>query len=105
PVGTPAEFKKAEFGYSLEELTQLAQTNSPALKAQESEIAGKQQGVELARKEFYPDFAVGFSFVERDENPTMYGLMMSAKLPLYFWRKQQPQLEAAQLNLSSARNL
>ena len=105
PVGTPAEFKKAEFGYSLEELTQLAQANSPALKARESEIAGKQQGVELARKEFYPDFAVGFSFVERDENPTMYGLMMSAKLPLYFWRKQQPQLEAAQLNLSSVRNM
>jgi outer membrane protein TolC len=35
----------------------------------------------------------------------MYGLMMSAKLPLYFWRKQQPELEAARLNLSSAKSM
>ena len=60
PVGKPAEFKKAEFAYSLEELTQLAQSNSPALKVSESEISRREQGVELARKEFYPDFAVGF---------------------------------------------
>ena len=35
----------------------------------------------------------------------MYGLMVSAKLPLYFWRKQGPELEAARLNLSSARSM
>jgi len=105
PVGTPAEFMKAAIGYSLEELTQLAQTNSPALKVQESETARRQQGVELARKEFYPDFAVGFTYFERDQNPGMYGLMMSAKLPIYFWRKQGPELEAARLNLSSAKNM
>jgi outer membrane protein TolC len=105
PVGTPAEFKKAEFGYSLEELTQLAQANSPALKARESEIAGKRYGVELARKNYYPDFTVGLTYFERDQNPGMYAPMVSATLPLYFWRKQQPELEAARLNLSSARNM
>ena len=105
PVGTPAEIKKTEFGYSLEELTEVAQSNSPALKTQESEIASRQYGVELAQKNYYPDFAAGFTFVEREQNPDMYGLMVSAKLPLYFWRKQRPELEAAQLNLSSARNM
>ena len=105
PVGKPAEFKKAELAYSLEELIQLAQGNSPALKVSESEISRREQGVELAGKEFYPDFAAGFTYFERDENPGMYGLMVSAKLPLYFWRKQGPELEAARLNLSSARNM
>jgi outer membrane protein TolC len=105
PVGKPAEFKKAELAYSLEELTQLARSNSPALKVQESETERRQQGVELAGKEFYPDFALGFTYYERDQNPGMYGLMMSAKVPLYFWRKQQPELEAARLNLSSARSM
>ncbi|SPF43028.1 Outer membrane efflux protein [Syntrophobacter sp. SbD1] len=104
PVGRPAEFKKAELAYSLEDLTQLAQSNSPALKVSESEVSRKGQEVELARKEFYPDFAAGFTFFEREENPNMYGLMVSAKLPLYFWRKQQPELDAAKLNLSSATN-
>jgi outer membrane protein TolC len=59
----------------------------------------------LAHKEYYPDFAVGFTYFEREENPGMYGLMVSAKLPLYFWRKQRPELEAARLNLSSAESM
>jgi len=105
PVGVPAEFKKAELSCSLEELSQLAQSNSPALKVSESEVSRREQEVALAGKEFYPDFAFGFSVVERDENPTMYGLMMSAKVPLYSWRKQGPELEAATLNLSSSRNM
>ena len=87
------------------ELTQLAQSNSPALKVSQSEISRREQGVELAVKEFYPDFAAGFTYFERDENPGMYGLMVSAKLPLYFWRKQGPELDAARLNLSSARSM
>ena len=105
PVGTPAEFKKAELAYSLEELTQLALSGSPELQAKESEIAGRQYGVELAQKNYYPDFALGFTYFERDQNPPMYAPMISATVPLYFWRKQRPELEAARLNLSSARNL
>ncbi|MHC1728687.1 MAG: TolC family protein [Syntrophobacteraceae bacterium] len=105
PVGKPAEFQKAELALSLEELTHLAQAGSPALKVQESEITRRQYGVELARKEYYPDFAVGFTYFERDATPEMYGLMVKAKIPLYFWRKQRPELEAARLNLSSARNM
>jgi outer membrane protein TolC len=105
PVGTPADFKKGELAYSLEELTQLALSNSPTLKVSDSEVSRREQEVSLAGKEFYPDFAFGFSVVERDQNPTMYGLMASAKVPLYFWRKQRPELEAATLNLSSAKNM
>ncbi|MGO9017572.1 MAG: TolC family protein [Syntrophobacteraceae bacterium] len=105
PVGKPAEFKKAELALSLEELTQLAVSSSPELKAKESEITRRQYGVDLAQKEFYPDFAAGFSFAEREDNPNMYGLMVSAKLPIYFWRKQGPELEAARLNFSSARSM
>jgi outer membrane protein TolC len=105
PVGTPADFKKADLSYSLEELTQLALSNSPALKIADSEISRREQEVVLAGKEFYPDFAVGFTYFERDQNPGMYDLMASARLPLYFWRKQQPLLNAATLNLSSAKSM
>ena len=34
----------------------------------------------------------------------MYRLMGSAKVPLYFWTKQRPELESARLNLASARS-
>ncbi|MCE5334947.1 MAG: TolC family protein [Desulfobacteraceae bacterium] len=102
PVGKPAEYTRVELKYSLEELMALAQSSSPALKAQDSEIAKRKYGVELAKKEYFPDFALGFTYYERDQNPEMYRLMVSAKVPIYFWTKQRPELEAARLNLSSA---
>lgn len=104
PVGKPAELKKAELKYSVEELTDLALNSAPALKMQESEVTRREYGVELAQKEYYPDFAVGFTYFEREENPGMYGLMVSAKLPIWY-RKQRHELDAARLNLSSAKNL
>jgi outer membrane protein TolC len=104
PVGKPAEIKKAELKYSIEELTDLALNNAPALKMQESEIARRQYVLELAKKEYYPDFAVGFSYFERDENPGMYRLMLSARLPIWY-RKQKHEVDAASLNLASAKNL
>jgi outer membrane protein TolC len=104
PVGRPAEFRKSELSLSVEELTQLAVAGAPEIKAKESTITRREYGVDLARKEYYPDFAVGFTYVERNDNPEMYGLMVSAKVPLYFWRRQRPELEAARLNLLSAKS-
>jgi outer membrane protein TolC len=101
-VGKTAEVKKAELPYSLEELNQMARENSAKLKTQEKTIDRSQYAVELARKEYYPDFAVGFSYVDRDDMKEMYGIMAKAKLPLYFWRKQRPDLESARLTLTSA---
>jgi outer membrane protein TolC len=103
PVGKPAELKNVELKYSIEELTDMALSYAPALKMQESEIARREYGLELARKEYYPDFAVGFNYYERDENPGMYRLMLSAKLPIWY-RKQRHEVDAASLNLSSAKN-
>jgi len=35
--------------------------------------------------------------------PEMYGLMFRAKIPIYFWRKQRPELEAATSSLLEQR--
>ncbi len=103
PLGKPAAFNKDEPAYSIEELIRLAERNAPAIKVREQSIARDEYAVELARKEYYPDVTLGFTYVERDANPDMYGLMVSAKIPIYFWEKQRPELEAAARNLSSAR--
>jgi outer membrane protein, heavy metal efflux system len=105
PVGKPAEYKKAELTYSLEELTELARANSPNLKIQEREIDRKQYSLDLAKKEYFPDFTVGFTYFDREGNPTMYGLEAKAKIPLYFWRKQKPEVDAAKANLAGAQRM
>lgn len=102
PLEEPADFEKAAFHHSMEDLQKLAQANAPSLKMQELEIERNQYAVKLAAKDFYPDFAVGFSYVDREDMREMYGIMVSAKLPLYFWRKQCPALKSAQSDLAGA---
>jgi outer membrane protein, heavy metal efflux system len=102
PVGNPEPIRKPTLRYSSDELDQLAKTGFPTLKMQQQEIVRNQYAVQLADKEFYPDFSVGFTYFNREENPEMYGLMLKAKIPLYFWRKQRPELESARLSLVSA---
>jgi len=103
PLGKPAEVTKADFPYPYEQLYELARSHYPLLQVQEQEIQRSQHRVELARREFYPDFALGFSAVERSGLSEMYGIMVNAKVPLYFWRKQQPELSSATMSLDSAR--
>jgi outer membrane protein, heavy metal efflux system len=105
PVGRPAEYKKAELTYSLEELTELARANSPTLKIQEREIDRRQYSLDLAKKEYFPDFTVGFTTFDREGNPQMYGVEAKARIPLYFWRKQKPEVDAAKANLAGAQRM
>ena len=105
PVGKPAEYKKAELQRSLEELTELARANSPTLKVQEREIDRRQYSLELAKKEYFPDFTFGFTYLQREGNPEMYGVEAKARLPLYFWRKQKPEVDAAKSNLAGAQHM
>ena len=58
--------------------------------------------MELSRKNYYPDFTLGFTYFERTV-PEMYGLGLNVKVPLYFWRKQRNELASAKSGLESAR--
>lgn len=103
PLGRPAEVRKSEFRYSLEQLYQLALQRYPELRKQERIIDRGQYAVALMRKEFYPDFGVTFQYLQRPAMPEMWGLMVSVKIPLYFWKKQRPALEEAASELASAK--
>jgi outer membrane protein, heavy metal efflux system len=95
PVGRPEEIKPREFTHSLADLNEAALTNYPALKAQRRKIDREQYGVELARKDFYPDFTVGLTYFNRPGMPEMYGVNVGVKIPLYFWQKQRPAVAEA----------
>jgi outer membrane protein TolC len=103
PLGKPAKVTKAGFPYPYNQLYEITRSHYPLLQVQEQEIQRSQHRVELARRDFYPDFALGFSAVERSGSSEMYGIMVNAKVPLYFWRKQQPELSSATMSLDSAR--
>ncbi|HEX4949890.1 MAG TPA: TolC family protein [Blastocatellia bacterium] len=95
PVGKPENIKPREFAHSLTELNDLALTNYPTLKAQRRKIDREQYGVELAKKEFYPDFSVGVTYFNRPGLPEMYGVNVGVKLPVFWGQKQRPAVAEA----------
>jgi outer membrane protein, heavy metal efflux system len=103
PLGAPAEVKPREFKSSLAQLGELALANYPGLKVQRRRIDREQYGVELAHKEFYPDFTVSLTYFNRPGLPEMYGVNVGVKLPLYFWQKQRPALVEATANAAAER--
>jgi cobalt-zinc-cadmium efflux system outer membrane protein len=95
PVGIPEELKPRDFPYGLGQLNETAVANYPDLKAQRRKIQGAQYAIQLAKKEFYPDFSVAFTYVNRPAMPEMYGVMVGIKLPVYYAQKQRPALTEA----------
>jgi len=95
PVGTPEELKPRDFPYSLAALNETAVANYPDLKAQRRKIEGAQYAIQLAKKDFYPDFSVGFTYINRPAMPEMYGVNIGIKLPVYYAQKQRPALTEA----------
>ena len=95
PLGVPAELKPRDFPYGLGQLNETAIANYPDLKAQRRKIEGAQYAIQLAKKEFYPDFSIGFTYANRPAMPEMYGVNIGIKLPVYYAQKQRPALTEA----------
>jgi outer membrane protein, heavy metal efflux system len=104
PLGQPTPLRVPKLTYSLEQLNDLAQAAYPELQLKDREIERNRYVVNLARKNFLPDFMLGFTYYDRTV-PEMYGLMLNVKVPLYFWRKQEQELAAARSTLNSARSM
>ena len=103
PVGVPDELKPRDFPYGLGQLNETAVANYPDLKAQRRKIEGAQYAIQLAKKDFYPDFSVGFTYINRPAMPEMYGISVGIKLPVYYAQKQRPALSEATAGFEAER--
>jgi outer membrane protein TolC len=103
PIGPLPDVSRPKLAWTLDQLYQKAVANNPQVRMNQKEIDRSELSVSLAKKSFYPDFEVGFSWFNRRDMPEMYGLMFKAKIPLYYWRKQRPELESATASLIGQR--
>jgi len=69
-------------------------------------VERQQLQVDLAHKDFYPDFSLQYMWQRTD--PTRfrayYALTFGVRIPIYKGRKQQPALAQAQMNLLRSRS-
>ena len=103
PLPDPADIKPSAVTYTEAELLDAAGKSYPALKQQRAMVDEDRLSVDLARKEVRPDFSVGYTYMQRDGLPDMYGITLSTSLPFFRRRKQDAAIAEAAANLESAR--
>ncbi len=98
------ELTETPLPYAAEQLLARVRTENPEVRA-ESEIT-RRQGlqVELAHKDFYPDFNVQYMWEHTDSRfRDYYVLTFGARIPIHTHRKQQPELAQAEEELNRSR--
>jgi cobalt-zinc-cadmium efflux system outer membrane protein len=106
-LGAPEDLEKPALNLTAKDLYKLIEDNSPILKMREKIVESETEALNLAKKQYYPDFSIGVS-------PGIMGMMgggiqgiwevdVGLRVPLYFWRKQRFGVQEAALELSAAR--
>ncbi|MFN8008715.1 MAG: TolC family protein [Terriglobia bacterium] len=87
---------------SMQELQRLAEESSPRLKSQRALIDEKQFRVQLARREYYPDFDVMGGYYNMGVLKDMWEFKVQMNIPIFYWRKQRLGLEESAYRLAEA---
>ncbi len=103
PLGEPAPLTPSKLVYSLDELYQLARQNDPELERQARLIERSQLALNLAQKEYRPDFSVGYTYQQRPSLMDMHGFMVGVNIPIFYKSKQREGVIEASEDLVSAR--
>ncbi len=99
PLGKPVEPEFIIFEKTLDTLQNLARSNRPLLMAWEAARKQSSLKVNLAKKEYWPDFSIFLAYTQRDKlgnsNPGYDFLSggISLNIPLYFGSKQSKKVE------------
>src|SRR6266446_3828389 len=98
----PSELPETPLPYTFEELLSATKAQNPEISAAEKMVERQKLQVDLARKDFYPDFNVQYTWQRTD--PTQfrayYMLTFGVRVPIYRSRKQRPELAQAEAELS-----
>jgi outer membrane protein TolC len=102
PIGQPEELAFVPFEAPIEALLEQARANAPMLLRERSMIGAAEAGVEAARREYKPDFAVSGGYFNQGSMPAMYEFRFDVTIPLRRSRRAAAVQEQASL-LSAAR--
>src|SRR6267378_7769336 len=102
----PAELVEATLVQAYGDLLAATQTQNPEIAGAKKMIEKQSLQVDLARKDFYPDFDVQYMWQRTD--PTQfrayYMLSVGVRVPIYRGRKQRPELAQAEAEQLRARS-
>jgi cobalt-zinc-cadmium efflux system outer membrane protein len=86
----------------LETMQQSAMQASPMLRAQRATIDNRQLGLDLSRREYYPDFEVMGGYFNQGSMKDMWEFRVQMNIPFFFLNKRRLGVEEARAKLSEA---
>ena len=90
--------------YGSDDLLAMVRTGNPEVSTRQQMVRSKSLGVELARKDYYPDFDVQYMWQRTGAPfPDRYSLSLGVKIPVYRSRRQDPELAQAAEELNQSR--
>jgi cobalt-zinc-cadmium efflux system outer membrane protein len=102
---SPASFEPVKIAHSLDELYTLASEQDTGLQREQRMVERNQYAVNLAKKDYLPDFSVGYMYQQRPDLPDMHGFTVTANIPIYYRTKQREAVkEQTQQLVSSQRS-
>jgi cobalt-zinc-cadmium efflux system outer membrane protein len=105
PLGEPAEAEPRPLPMTLDDLLAKAAGTSPELERRQKMIAKNELNVNLARKEFHPDYTVSAGYFNQGSMPAMYQVRVDIPLQIHAEQKQRHSLnEQVDLLAETRRN-
>jgi len=98
----PEDLSETPLPYTYDELLAAMKAQNPEIASAEKMIERQKLQVDLAHKDFYPDFNVQYTWERTDpaQYRAYYMLSVGVRLPIYRGRKQRPELAQAEAELS-----
>lgn len=103
PLARPEDLKPQDLTIEMEELFARARENSPMLRREEKMIQRAELAVNMARKEYYPDYTLSGGYFNMGGMPDMFQFRADIKLPIYFFRKQRAGVAEQSQSLAQSR--
>jgi len=108
PFTTLNRVKMTDLTLSFEELKMMADANSPMLYKKEDMIEKTRTALQLAKKNYYPDFDIGVSYGQRDDSPMQnradfISSFITVKLPLWHKNKESRKVAESEATIRKAR--
>ena len=105
PLGRPADLPRVDLTYSLSELIEMANEQSPELKSLDKKIDAAEIKVAITKKDYYPDFTITGSYFPRGNNfEDMWSLTTTINIPIFQLTKQRQAVNEAEESLNEARS-
>ena len=102
----PVPLSETPLAQTYDELLAATRTQNPEIAAAQKMVEKDKLQVNLARKDFYPDFNVQYMWQRTDpfKYRAYYMLTFGVRVPIYMGRKQKPELAEAEAQREQAGN-